>query len=80
MFARNYLFKLGLSQPQIDLIIGTLLGDGHLQTYTNELTWRYRALHSSDHLKYLNHKFQVLRSLLVNLFQLKAALLTVVQI
>lgn len=62
MFKRDYLLKLGLSQLQIDLIIGTLLGDANLQTYTNGLTWRYRALHSSDHLEYLHHKFEILSS------------------
>ena len=45
MLCLNILLKLGLTQPQIYLIIGTLLGDGNLQTYTNGLTWRYRALH-----------------------------------
>lgn len=64
MFSRDYLLKLGLNQPQIDLIVGTLLGDGNLQTYTNGLTWRYRALHTSDHVEYLNHKFDILRNLI----------------
>lgn len=64
MLCRNILLKLGLTQPQIDLIIGTLLGDGNLQTYTNGLTWRYRALHAREHEEYLNHKYDVLRNLI----------------
>jgi hypothetical protein len=33
----------GLTQEQFDLLVGTMLGDGNLQTFTKGTTWRYRA-------------------------------------
>lgn len=52
-----------LNQEQKDVIFGTLLGDGSLQTFSNGRTWRYRALHKEDHAEYLNNKYEVLKSL-----------------
>lgn len=52
-----------LTQLQKDLIFGTLLGDGNLQTGTVGRTWRYRALHKSQHKEYLFHKYEILKSL-----------------
>jgi hypothetical protein len=49
-----------LNEIQKDLIVGTLLGDGNLQTNTGQ-TWRYRALHKSIHLPYIEHKFSILK-------------------
>jgi len=43
---------------QDDLIFGTLLGDGSLQTYTKGNTWRYRAIQNDDH--YVWHKYGIL--------------------
>ena len=54
---------MDLTQKQIDLLIGTLLGDGNLQTFTNGQSWRYRAIHTAKHKDYLEHKFQILRPL-----------------
>lgn len=51
-----------LTNEQRDLVFGTLLGDGHLQTETNGRTWRYRALHKQEHKEYLEHKYLVLSS------------------
>ena len=49
-----------MNSLQKDLVIGTLLGDGNLQT-NNGQTWRYRALHSIDQQPYLVHKYEVLK-------------------
>lgn len=51
-----------LTQQQRDLVFGTLLGDGNLQTDTMGRTWRYRALHKAEHEPYLKHKYDVLSS------------------
>lgn len=51
-----------LSQQQKDLLIGSLLGDGNLQSETKGRTWRYRALHKSCHKSYLFHKYGVLET------------------
>ena len=50
-------------QQQKDLIFGTLLGDGNLQTENQGKTWRYRALHKQEHKEYLDHKYSVLQPL-----------------
>lgn len=52
-----------LTQQQKDLLIGTLLGDGNLQTATQGQTWRYRALQKAAHKAYLFHKYQILQNL-----------------
>ena len=51
-----------ITQQQKDLLFGTLLGDGSLQT-ENGNTWRYRALHKKDHKDYLFHKYEILKPL-----------------
>lgn len=53
-------------QQQKDLLIGTLLGDGNLQTETNGRNWRYGALHKAEHKEYLDHKYSVLKPLCKN--------------
>lgn len=50
-----------LNQHQKDLLIGTLLGDGNLQTGTDGRSWRYRALNKDK--EYLFHKYEVLQPL-----------------
>lgn len=52
-----------LTQEQKDVIVGSLLGDGNLQTDTSGRTWRYRALHKADHLLYLQYKYDCLKNL-----------------
>lgn len=53
-----------LNQEQEDLVVGSLLGDGNLQTSTPEgKTWRYRALQKKDQKSYLDHKYEILKSL-----------------
>lgn len=51
-----------LTQHQNDLVFGTLLGDGNLESETAGRTWRYRALQKKEHQPYLEHKFNVLSS------------------
>lgn len=51
-----------LTQEQKDLVVGTLLGDGNLQTLTKGRTWRYRALHKEEHKEYLQHKYKILEN------------------
>lgn len=50
-----------LNENQKDLIFGTLLGDGNLQTENYGKTWRYRAVQKES--DYLNHKYQILKPL-----------------
>jgi hypothetical protein len=51
-----------LSQQQKDLLIGTLLGDGHLASSPKGVShsWRYRAIHKKKHQLYLFHKYEIL--------------------
>lgn len=49
------------TQIQKDLLVGTLLGDGNLQTLTGGNTWRYRAVHKLAHESYINHKYELLK-------------------
>jgi hypothetical protein len=51
------------TQNQEDLLVGTLLGDGNLQTETKGRNWRYRALHKAEHKPYLYHKYDLLKDL-----------------
>jgi len=46
-----------------DLIFGSLLGDGNLQTDSQGRTWRYRALQKAEHKEYLDHKYEILKNL-----------------
>lgn len=50
-----------LTQQQKDLLVGTLLGDGNLQTETQGRTWRYRAIQKVEHKDYLFHKYEILQ-------------------
>ena len=52
-----------LTQQQKDLLFGTLLGDGSLQTSNDGRTWRYRAIYQKAHDEYLYHKYEILKSL-----------------
>jgi hypothetical protein len=53
--------KMKLNQHQKDLLIGTLLGDGNLQSNTKGRTWRYRVVHKEKDKEYLDHKYQILK-------------------
>lgn len=52
-----------LNDLQKDLLFGSLLGDGNLQTDNKGKTWRYRALQQSKHKEYLFHKYEILKPL-----------------
>ncbi len=52
-----------LTQIQKDIIFGSLLGDGNLQTFSNGKTWRYRAVHSEKYAEYINYKYTNLANL-----------------
>lgn len=63
--ANNYRENdLLLTEHQQDLLTGTLLGDGNLQTssLTGE-TWRYRAIQKKDHHDYLLQKYNILKNI-----------------
>lgn len=49
-----------LSSLQKSVLIGTLLGDGNLQT-NNGQTWRYRAIQKTAHTEYLNEKYEIFK-------------------
>lgn len=57
-----YFYFMQLTQEQKDLLVGTLLGDGNLQTETRGRTWRYRALHTEKDVQYLQHKYKILET------------------
>lgn len=50
-----------LNQIQKNLLIGTLLGDGSFQTFSDGKTWRYRAVHKLAHESYIFHKYEILK-------------------
>nr|YP_009629477.1 putative LAGLIDADG homing endonuclease [Coelastrella saipanensis]YP_009629512.1 putative LAGLIDADG homing endonuclease [Coelastrella saipanensis]AVV61587.1 putative LAGLIDADG homing endonuclease [Coelastrella saipanensis]AVV61622.1 putative LAGLIDADG homing endonuclease [Coelastrella saipanensis] len=54
--------SMGLTQEQQDLVVGTLLGDASMQTYSSGQVWRYRALQKKEHGDFLDHKYGVLQN------------------
>lgn len=52
-----------LNKQQKDLLAGTLLGDGNLQSDTKGRTWRYRVLHAEKQYPYLLHKYRIVEDL-----------------
>lgn len=48
-------------QHQLDLLVGSLLGDANLQTQNSGRTWRARFLHKAIHQSYIDHKYSVLK-------------------
>jgi len=59
----NKLESYSLNQEQKDVIVGSLLGDGNLQSFTKGKTWRYRALQQAHHKEYIEYKYKVLQPL-----------------
>jgi hypothetical protein len=64
----NELESYSLNQEQKDVIVGSLLGDGNLQSFTKGKTWRYRALgrikiQQANHVEYIEYKYKVLQPL-----------------
>jgi energy-coupling factor transporter transmembrane protein EcfT len=54
-------YKFNFNQK--DLLVGTLLGNGNLQTTDKGQTWRYRVLHGTQCKDYVYHKYNVLSCL-----------------
>ena len=52
-----------LSKVQQEILVGLLLGDGHLETRNNGRTYRLKVEHSSEQLDYTEWLFTVFRSL-----------------
>lgn len=50
-----------LTQQQKDLLIGTLLGDGYLQSQTKGRTWRLDMYHNEKQKNYLFYKYDILK-------------------
>lgn len=44
-----------------EILIGVLLGDGNLQTYTNGNTWRARLIQGDKNKEYLFHLYEVFK-------------------
>lgn len=53
-----------LTEEQKDLLLGTLLGDGNLDSQNYGRTFWYRALHSENQYDYILHKYNVLKDLI----------------
>ncbi len=51
------------NELQKDLLVGSLLGDGNLQTANKGKNWRYRAIQQAAHHEYLFHKYEILKPL-----------------
>lgn len=51
-----------LTDSQKNLIVGTLLGNGNLQTLSDGRNWRYRVVHKSAHEPYIYHKYEILKN------------------
>ena len=47
------------NQLQVDLLVGTLLGDGNLQNVGQ--SWRYRVVQKTAHIDYVNFKYGILK-------------------
>ncbi len=54
--------SLALTKYQQEIIAGTLLGDGHLETQNNGKTYRLKIEHSDAQKEYLNWFYQELKS------------------
>lgn len=53
--------KSVLTQLQLDLLVGCLLGDGNLQT-NNKNTWKASFIHKAIHEPYIQHKYNTLQN------------------
>jgi len=59
----NYKKKIRLTSRQKEIIIGKLLGDGHLETQNNGRTYRLKIEHSFSQKEYVNWLFHELKNL-----------------
>lgn len=54
---------MALTDLQRDLIFGSVLGDGNLQTFSGGRSWHYRAIQKAEHKEYVFHKYEILEPL-----------------
>lgn len=59
----HYLKKLKLTSRQREIIVGTLLGDAHLETQTHGRTYRLRIMHSAGQKEYVEWLYNELKNL-----------------
>lgn len=62
----HYFKKLKLSRRQREIIIGTLLGDAHLETLTHGHTYRLRIAHSESQKEYIDWLYSELQNCTVS--------------
>lgn len=55
---KEYKKSLKLTKDQREILIGVLLGDAHLETQNNGLTYRLRFAQSVGHKPYLDHLYE----------------------
>ena len=64
MSESNYpMNSVSLSRKQREIIVGKLLGDGHLETRTNGKTFRLKIEHSYKQMVYVDWQYEHLRSI-----------------
>ena len=61
----NKLTNIKLTKQQQEIIVGLLLGDGHLETRTNGQTYRLKVEHSEAQLDYTEWLYEVFKNLCV---------------
>ena len=60
----NHYFKeIKLSQRQREIIVGTLLGDAHLETQTNGRTYRLKIMHAASQKEYIEWLYNEFRTM-----------------
>ena len=62
-YMEHYLKKISLVKRQREIIVGTLLGDGHLETQTNGKTYRLKILHAASQKEYLDWLYLELQTI-----------------
>lgn len=61
----NKLVDIKLTEEQREIVVGLLLGDGHLETRTNGRTYRLKVEHSEAQLDYVLWLYDVFKNLCV---------------
>lgn len=62
---------LRITARQRQIIIGKMLGDGHLETQTNGKTFRLKIEHSAKQAEYVNWQFEELKTLATGIPKLR---------
>jgi len=58
--------KLSLTKEQKDVLVGLLLGDGHLETQNGGKTFRLKIEHGCSQIDYENHVYKLFKNWTVN--------------